>query len=381
MRFASRLKEVGESATFRYSALAKKNKVINLTIGRTDFDTPSVIKEKTKKAIDEGKVHYTQTKGIPELRECIAKKLERENGIQNLDLENILISTGAKQIIFEAVMSIIQKRDIVAIPDPSWTSYESIVRLAEGSIRWIPLKAENGFIPDDDFLSVLENSNPRLIFLNSPNNPTGAVYPEKIIRKIVDIAERRNAFILSDEIYEKIIYEGKHFSPGSVYENTITVNGFSKEFSMTGWRLGYAASQNREIIDKMNLIQSQTVSCAVSFVQYGAVAAFTADARRDVEEMVKELKERRDYIMKIMKDTNAILVKPSGAFYVFPFFGGDDLKLADGLMENGVGVIPGRSFGSSGSGCVRISYGSASEEELERAINIIKEFIAEIQYV
>ena len=381
MRFASRLKEVGESATFRYSALAKKNKVINLTIGRTDFDTPSVIKEKTKKAIDEGKVHYTQTKGIPELRECIAKKLERENGIQNLDLENILISTGAKQIIFEAVMSIIQKRDIVAIPDPSWTSYESIVRLAEGSIRWIPLKAENGFIPDDDFLSVLENSNPRLIFLNSPNNPTGAVYPEKIIRKIVDIAERRNAFILSDEIYEKIIYEGKHFSPGSIYENTITVNGFSKEFSMTGWRLGYAASQNREIIDKMNLIQSQTVSCAVSFVQYGAVAAFTADARRDVEEMVKELKERRDYIMKIMKDTNAILVKPSGAFYVFPFFGGDDLKLADGLMENGVGVIPGRSFGSSGIGCVRISYGSANEEELERAINIIKEFIAEIQYV
>ena len=375
MKFASRLKEVKISETFRYSSLAKKNNVINLTIGRTNFDTPSVIKEKTKRAIDRGRVHYTPTKGIPELRECIAKKLEKENNIQNLDSENILISTGAKQIIYEAVMSIVQGGDVVAVPNPSWVSYESIVKLAEGTVRWIPLKAENGFIPDENFFSILENSNPRLIFINSPNNPTGAVYPEKIIRKIVDIAERKNAFILSDEIYEKIIYEGEHFSAGSMYENTITVNGFSKEFSMTGWRLGYAASQNREIIDRMNLIQSQTVSCAVSFVQYGAVSAFTDDARRDVKKMVEELKERRNYTMKRMEDTNAILVKPSGAFYVFPFFGGDDLKFADKLMENGVGVIPGSPFGSSGRGCVRMSYGGLGMGDLKRAMDIIEKIV------
>ncbi len=376
MKFASRLKEMGESATFRYSTLAKKNKVIDLTIGRTDFDTPSIIKEKTKKALDEGKVHYTPTKGIPELRELVAKKLEKENNIQDLDSENILVSTGAKQIIYEAVMSIIQEGDVVAVPNPSWVSYEPIVKLADGTVKWIPLKAENGFIPDEDFFSVLENSNPKLIFINSPNNPTGAVYPERIIRKIVDIAERKNAFILSDEIYEKILYEGGHFSAGSIYENTITVNGFSKEFSMTGWRLGYAASQNREIINKMNLIQSQTVSCAVSFVQHGAVAAFTEEARRDVEEMVKELRERRDYTMKRMKNSNAVLIKPSGAFYVFPLFGEiDDLKFADKLMKKGVGVIPGSPFGSCGRGCVRISYGAVDMGNLKKAMNIIEKIV------
>jgi aspartate aminotransferase len=248
-----------------------------------------------------------------------------------------------------------------------------MVKLAEGDVRWIPLKPEKGFIPDEDFLSALENSKPKLIFINSPNNPTGAVYPEKIIREIVDIAERKNSFILSDEIYEKILYEGKHFSAGSIYENTITVNGFSKEYSMTGWRLGYGASQNREVIDRMDLIQSQTVSCAVSFIQYGACAAFTKDSRAGVERMVEELRKRRDYMIKRMENTNAMLVKPSGAFYVFPFFkGADDMKLADKLMENGVGVIAGSAFGSSGEGCVRMSYGAVDEEGLEKAIDIIK---------
>jgi aspartate aminotransferase len=376
MKFASRLEGIDESATFRYSTLAKEKKVINLTIGRTNFDTPSVIKEETKRAIDDGKIHYTPTKGIPRLRELIAKKLEGDNNIPGLGSENILVSAGAKHIIFEAVMSIIQRGDIVAIPDPSWVSYGPIVRLAEGGVRWLPLKAENDFVPDDDFFSALEETKPKLILINSPNNPTGAVYPEKTIRKIVDVAERKDAFILSDEIYEKILYEGKHFSAGSIYENTITVNGFSKEFSMTGWRLGYAASRNREVIDRMDLIQSQTVSCATSFVQNGAVAAFTEDARRGVEKMMERLRDRRDYAMGRMKNMRAVLKKPPGAFYLFPFFGEiDDVKLADRLIENGVGVIPGSPFGSSGKGCVRMSYGAVDIESLERAMDILEKIV------
>lgn len=376
MKFASRLNEVETPATFRCSTLSKENKLIDLTIGRTNFDTPNVIKEAAKKAIDQCKVHYTPTRGIPELRELIARKLRGDNKIQDVGSDNILVSAGAKHIIFEAVMSLVQKRDVVALPDPSWVSYEPIVKLAEGTVKWIPLKAENGFIPDEDFLGSLENSNPKLIFINSPNNPTGAVYPEKIIRKIVDIAERKNALILSDEIYERIIYEGKHFSAGSIYENTITVNGFSKEYSMTGWRLGYAASPNREIIDKMNLIQSQTVSCATSFVQYGAIAAFTEEAGSEADKMVEELRGRRDYLIERMKDTDVVLIKPSGAFYIFPSFGGvDDMRFSDKLMENGVGVIPGSPFGSSGRGCVRISYGGAGLDDLKKAMDIIEKAI------
>ena len=377
MKFASRLQRVKESATFKYSALAKREDVINLTIGRTNFNTPNAIIEETKKALDEGRIFYTPSKGIPELRNRICEKLENENNISDLDMDKIIVSSGAKQIIFEAVMALIDRGDVVAIPNPSWVSYESIVDLAEGKSVWLPLKPENAFVPDDDFFSVLENSNPKLIFLNSPNNPTGSVYPEKIIRKIVDIAERKDLFVISDEIYEKIIYEEKHFSAGSIYEKTITINGFSKEFSMTGWRLGYAACPVREVIDKMNLIQTQSVSCATSFIQYGAVAAFSEDVKRDVDNMVQELRERRDVLYEKLRKFCKTIEKPSGAFYMFPKISDiDDMVYTDKLLENDVGVIPGSSFGSVGKGCVRISYGASTVDELEKATEIMKSAIA-----
>ncbi|HEX55354.1 MAG: hypothetical protein DRO90_00395 [Candidatus Altiarchaeales archaeon] len=368
--FAKRVECLDESATFKYSALAKNK--IDLTIGRTNFDAPTQIKEATKDALDGGKIFYTKSRGIVELREKILEKLERENKIHNLDVEKIIVSVGAKQIIFEAVMALIDRNDEVAIPDPSWVSYESIVRIAEGKVVWLPLKAENGFIPDEDFFSVLENSNPRLIFINSPNNPTGAVYSKKIMERIVDIAERKNSFILSDEIYEKIIYEGRHISIGSMYENTITVNGFSKEFSMTGFRLGYGACPIKEVIDKMNLIQTQSVSCATSFVQYGAIAAFSEDIRDYVDRMVSELRERRDFLFENLKEIYPILEKPGGAFYFFPKINSDDIEYCDKLLENGVAAIPGSPFGPSGKGCIRISYGGSEINDLRKAIEILK---------
>lgn len=375
MEFANRLNNVKESATFRYSALAGGEGIINLTIGRTNFDTPAKIKEAAKKAIDEGKVHYTSSNGILELRKAIVEKLEKENNIRNLTHENVIVSAGTKHIIFEAVMALIGKGDVVAIPNPSWVSYEPIVRLAEGGIEFLPLDPKNGFIPDEKFFSALENSNPKLLIINSPSNPTGAVYSRKVIEEIVDIARRKDSWILSDEIYEKMIYEGSHFSAGSIYDNVITVNGFSKEFSMTGWRLGYAACSNLDVIRKMGIIQEQSISCATSFVQYGALAAFTDDVRRDVEKMRHELKDRRDYVMKRIKRTNFLCVQPSGAFYIFPYIGEiDDMKYADNLLKKKVAVIPGSPFGSKGKGCVRISYGGANIDLLKKAFDIIEKF-------
>ncbi len=375
MKFASRLNEVRESATFKYSALAKGEGIIDLTIGRTNFDTPVMIKDAAKKAIDEGKVHYTPSNGIPELRKAIVEKLEKENKIRNLTPENVIVSAGAKQMVFEAVMALIGKGDVVAIPDPSWVSYEPIVKLADGGVEFLPLNPNNGFIPDENFFSALENSDPKLIIINSPGNPTGAVYPKKVIEEIVDIADRKDSWILSDEIYEKMIYEGTHFSPGSIYNNVITVNGFSKEFSMTGWRLGYIACSNREVINKVGIIQEQSVSCATSFVQYGALAAFTEDVKKDVEKMRMELKERRDYVMERMKETNFLCIKPSGAFYVFPYIGEiDDMEYADKLLNKKVAVIPGSPFGSKGRGCIRISYGGVNIESLRKAFDVIEEF-------
>ncbi|OYT53685.1 MAG: aspartate aminotransferase [Candidatus Altiarchaeales archaeon ex4484_2] len=369
MDFASRLDKVKESATFKYSSLAKREGILNLTQGLINYRTPSRIIEAAERAMREGKTSYTPTKGIPELREKIALKLEEENNIEALGPENILVSAGAKQVIFEAVMALVDRGVEVAIPNPSWVSYEPIINLAEGRIVWLPLKPEEGFIPGDDFLSELENSNPKLIFMNSPNNPTGAVYPKKVIEDIVDIAERKNAWILADEIYEKIIYGEEHFSPASVYDKTITVNGFSKEYSMTGWRLGYCACQEKEIIDKMNIIQSQSVSCATSFVQYAALEAFTKEVKSEVKGMVADLRDRRDLLVEGLDATGLLGYKPGGAFYVFPRLGdGDDINLADRLLEEGIGVIPGSPFGSLGRGCVRISYGFVSRDKIKEVV-------------
>jgi len=372
MVFADRVLEVKPSATFKYDAAAKKPGVINLTIGRPDFDTPQVIKDAAKKALDKGKVHYTPSKGIPELRKAIAEKLAAENNIADLDEDKILVSGGGKQILYCIVMALAGKGDMVAIQNPSWVSYEAQIKLANAEVEWLTVKPEEGFIPGEDFLSELEETNAKLLILNSPGNPTGAVFHERTIKKIMDVCIEKDIFVISDEVYEKLIYEGKHYSPASEYENVITVNAFSKTYSMTGWRLGYCACANRDVIAKIDIIHQQSLSCCTSFAQYGALAAFSDEAKKAAEKMCEELKRRRDYVMKRIGEMEVVCVKPNGAFYVFPYFNGaDDLKLADELLEKGVGVVPGSAFGSQGRGCVRISYGSANLGLLSQAFDRI----------
>jgi len=367
--FAKRVLAVQPSATFKYAALAKKPGVINLTIGRPGFNTPKVIVDAAKKALDEGQHHYGPTNGVPELREKVAHQLTSK-GVKGIDKDKVVISMGAKNILYQIFMSLVDRGEKVALPDPSWVSYESMVQLAEGKVAWLPLKPENGFVPDSDFMSALDSSKAKMVVINTPNNPTGAVYPEKILREIIRIAGQNDMWIISDECYATIIYDEKHFSIGSAYDKTITVNAFSKPYSMTGWRLGYAACPNKEIIDKMVLIQEQSISNPVTFAQYGALACFTPEAQHAAKEMTEAFKKRRDYSMERITEFDCTCVRPGGAFYIFPFFKNwDDVKLADTLLEAGVGTVPGSPFGSRGKGCIRMSYGNADIPELEEAFN------------
>ncbi len=370
MMFADRILDVPPSATFKYAAMAKKEGMINLTIGRPGFDTPEVVKEAAKKALDEGKVHYGPSKGIPELREKIAEKLSKQNGIKDIDSEKVIVSMGAKNILFEIFMVMVQEGDKVALPNPSWVSYESMIKLARGETAWLPLKAENGFVPDEDFLSELDGSGAKMVVVNTPNNPTGAAYPEEALKEIIKVAKANDMWIISDECYETIIYEGEHFSIGSEYDKTITVNAFSKPFSMTGWRLGYAACPEFDVIQKMNVLQQQSVSNPVTFAQYGALACFSGEAQEAMKSMVAEFKKRRDYSMERIKEFDCTCQEPGGAFYIFPYFEGkDDVKLADSLIEAGVGTVPGSPFGTQGRGCIRMSYGNADVKTLGQAFD------------
>jgi len=369
MIFAKRVLDVPPSATFKYAAMAKKEGIINLTIGRTNFNTPEVIREAAKKALDEGKVHYTPSKGIPELREKIAQR-HTNAGLKDIDSEKVIVSMGGKMILFEAIMAMIDAGDKVAIADPSWVSYDSMIKLAGGETVWLPTKPEKGFIPDEDYFEALDRSGAKMVIVNSPSNPTGAVYPESVLREITRIAEANDMWMISDEIYEKIIFEGEAFSPGSIYDKVITTNCFSKEFGMTGWRIGWAVCPDFEVIDKMNLIQQQSASNAVSFAQWGALAGFTPEAEAARDEMVEEMRKRRDYCMERMEEINAVCMKPNGAFYLFPYFEGqNDVDLANSLLEAGVGTVPGSPFGPKGRGCLRMSYGSAGIEDLGKAFD------------
>jgi aspartate aminotransferase len=276
-------------------------------------------------------------------------------------------------ILYEAIMALVGSGDKVAIPNPSWVSYEAMIGLAEGKVVWLPTKPENGFMPDDDFYSALENSGAKVAIVNSPSNPTGTVYSEQTLKKIVDICERKGIFLVSDEPYEKFLYEGAHFSPGSVYERTLTVNAFSKSYGMTGWRVGYAGCPDAGLIGKMKLIQEQSTSGPTSFAQHGALACFTPEAEEAAKKMAAEFKSRRDHVMNLMEDMDVVCKKPAGAFYVFPKFKAeDDVALADKLLAAGVGTIPGSPFGSCGKGCLRISYGSAVREKLTQAFEKIR---------
>ena len=353
-------------------------KIIHLELGRPDFDTPHHIKETAKTAIDEGKVHYSSNYGIPELREAIAKKLRVDNGLSFGPETEIIVTVGANEAVFMTLMGLLNPGDEVLIPDPCWLHYFYCARMAGAVPVSVPLREENGFNPDiHDFRSRISPKT-RMIVINTPNNPTGAVFNQKVLESLAQFARERDLFVLSDEIYEKMIYEGnRHFSIGSLpgmKERTVTINGFSKIYAMTGWRLGYTAA-DKELTSALIRVHQYTTVCATTFAQWGAVEALNG-SQIEAEKMVKEFDRRRNLVFEALKAMPGIeVVKPKGAFYIFPnikALGKTPDELTEYLLEKArIAVVPGTTLGEYGKDYIRISYAN-SYENLKIAMERMK---------
>lgn len=355
--------------------------VIRLEVGEPDFDTPNHIKEAAKKALDEGFTHYTPFIGIEELRVAIAEKIKAESGYEVDPDKEIAITPGACSAIYCTVLSTVNPGEKVLIPDPGWPHYEPCVRMAGGIPQHYPLLEGNDFRVDVDDLSKRIDEKTKAIIINSPSNPTGSVLTRKDIEGIAQIAEENDLIVISDEVYEKIIYDNaEHISIASfpnMRERTITINAFSKTYAMTGWRIGYAIARE-EIISQMAKLILYTSTCANSIGQKAAIAALR-NPQNCVYEMVKEYKRRRDFIVKRLNEIPGISCKvPRGAFYAFPNikeFGMSSSDFALYLLDNAkVSTVPGSSFGKFGEGYLRISY-ATTLENLEEAMNRIENFL------
>jgi aspartate aminotransferase len=386
-RLSERVKKVNPSSTLTITAKAKKLKaegkdIVSLGAGEPDFDTPDFIKDAAKTAIDSGFTKYTPTTGIPELKELICNKFKRDNGL-DYKASQIIVSCGAKHSIFNILLATINKGDDVLIPSPYWVSYPEMVKLCEGNPRFISTLAENNFKMTAKDLEKHVTLKSKLLILNSPSNPTGCVYTEPELRKIADICIKKKIMVIADEIYEKIIYDGlKQVSIAGfnkdIFDLTITVNGVSKSFSMTGWRIGYLGAP-QDIAEAISKIQDHSTSNPTSISQKAAIAALKANDQF-ADRMCTEFQKRRDLVMKLLDTVPKIkYVKPQGAFYIFCDIAKtkmDSLTFANRLLdEAGVAVIPGDGFGANNY--IRISFAS-SIEELEKAINKISTWITKI---
>ncbi|WP_169891253.1 pyridoxal phosphate-dependent aminotransferase [Litchfieldia alkalitelluris] len=350
-------------------------KLTHMEIGRPDFDTPLHIKAAANDALQKGFVHYTANQGIPELREVIAEKLKLENNVTVDPNKGVVVSVGCKEAIVGAIFAFINPGDEVLIPDPAWLEYQYIVELAGGIPVSIPLHETEGFILRPNDVRDKLNQRTKMIILNSPHNPTGSVLPEKILKEIAEIAIEANLLVLSDEIYEKLIYgEVKHVSIASLpgmFERTVIINGFSKAYAMDGWRLGYAAGPE-ELIQPILKVHQYNTSSATSFAQYGAVAAYIG-SQEPVYEMVKEFDNRRQLLInRLLEMENVSCVVPEGAFYVFPSFkevGMSSKELATFLLrEAQIACVPGSAFGQYGEGYIRMAY-STDYEQINQAMD------------
>jgi aminotransferase len=367
----------------RAKALEREGRpVIFLETGRPDFDTPAHIKQAAKQALDSGDVHYTSNYGTLELRAAIAEKLQRENQLTYDPGTEILVTIGAAEAIFDAFLGFLNPDDEVLYPEPSWVNYAAAARLAGATPVPIPLRESNRYQFDLDELRARITSRTRLLVVVSPHNPTGTVQAPEVLRQLAELADRHNLLVLSDEIYERIIYDDQvHLSlaacPG-MRERTITVNGFSKAYSMTGWRIGYAAAP-QQIIQAMNRVHQYNVSCACAFAQAGAVAALKG-SQDCVSTMVAEFRRRREMVVSAINGIRGLsCLKPGGAFYVWvniSQMGVSAEEFSIGLLEDRfVSSVPGTVFGDSGQGYVRFSYAN-SYERLEEAMRRLKQFCA-----
>ena len=387
MKVAKRMKRIKPSGTIAMAERARElerkgRRVYHLDMGEPDFATPKHIREVAVKAIEEGFTHYTSSRGLLELREAISENL-KGRGIDTDPENEILVTLGAKHAIYAAALSTLDPGDEVLVLSPTWPTHFQCVEIAEAEAIEIP--CGDDYRLDEESLKMAVTDKTSMILTASPNNPTGGVLSRGEVKAIVDIAADNDLLILSDEIYDRIVYDGvKPVSPASFAEGrerTIIVNGFSKAYAMTGWRLGYAVA-NREIIESMNRIQQSTTTCPVSFVQKAGIAALRS-SQNCVEEMVREYDRRRRFIVdRINKIEGIRCVKPKGAFYIFPDISSLEIPSFEFCMrlleEAGVSTTPGSVFGRCGEGHIRISYANKIEVIAE-SVERIKEFVENIR--
>ncbi len=381
---SERVKRVQESGTMKMKELAGQKKaegkkIISFTVGEPDFDTPKHIVEAAKKALDEGHTRYLDAPGLPALREAVAKEEKASNGIP-CEASNVLI-TPTKQAIFETVLATVNEGDEVIIPDPSWVTYEPCVQMAGGKAVPVRTREEEQWRVVPEVVAELITPKTKMVLLNSPSNPCGAVETHDDIRGLADLAKDHNLLVLSDEVYEKIVFDGlKHHSIGAepgMMDRTITISGFSKTYAMTGWRLGWLVAP-KPIFKGINKVQQHSITHACSFAQYGALAALTGP-QEPVRAMVKEFQERRDLIMKLMKEIPSFKCDtPKGAFYVFPRYEGkmNSEEMALYLMDKAeVGLTGGASFGPAGEQHLRISY-ATNKKNIQEGMDRIRKTLA-----
>ncbi len=384
MALAERVKKINPSSTLAITSKAKRllalgRDIVNFAAGEPDFDTPQFIKDAACEAIKAGFTRYTPTTGIPELKKNICTKFKKYNSLDYLPSQ-VVVSCGAKHSIFNALLALVDKGDEVLIPSPYWVSYPEMVNLCLATPRFIKASPENNFKITAKELEESITPGTKLLIINSPSNPTGCVYSEEELRSIARICVRNNIFVISDEIYEKIIYDGiRHISIASlgkdIYDLTVTVNGLSKSHAMTGWRIGYLGGR-QDIVDAVSNIQDHSTSNPTSISQKAAQAALGAPEEFS-KDMCRQFQERRDYIIQRMGRIQRLsFVRPQGAFYVFCNISRlalSSLVVADRLLEEAeVAVIPGEGFGRDDY--IRISF-ATGREQIEKGMDRIEKWL------
>ncbi len=358
--------------------------VIHMEIGRPDCDTPEVIKQAANTALANGNVFYTSNYGTPELRQAIADKLKRDNGI-DYKAEEILVTIGVGEGTYAAVAAFTEPGDEILVPDPVWLNYIHVPHFFGAVPVSYKLREENDYQIDLNEIEGLITPKTKMLVINTPGNPTGVVQSRDTLEKLADIAKKHDLIVVSDEIYEKLVYDGaRHVSiaalPG-MKERTITLNGFSKCYSMTGWRLGYAAAPV-EFIKAMVRVHAYINTCAPSFVQEAGITALEK-AEPDVQEMVKEYQRRRDYAVSAINAIDGLSCKtPGGAFYIFvniKSLGRTSAEMADYLLDHAkIAAVPGSAFGPQGEGYIRLSY-ACSYERIVEAMERLKKAVADLK--
>ena len=397
MDLSIKARRIEQSVTLEITAKAKELResgvdVISFAAGEPDFNTPQNILDAAKKAMDNGNTKYTATSGIIELRKAICKKLKEDNNLSYKE-NQIVVSTGAKQSLANSFMAILNPGDEVIVPIPYWVSYPELIKLADGNPVFVNTGEENDYKYNVEALEKVVTDKTKAIILNNPNNPTGTIYSKDELISLSEFAKKYNLIIIADEIYEKLIYDGKeHVSIASLsedaYNRTIVINGLSKTYAMTGWRVGYTAS-SVQIAKIMSNIQSHMTSNTCSITQYAALEALTGP-QQEIKNMISEFERRRNYMYKELEGIEDInIIKPQGAFYVMVNIENtigkkvrdevinSSMDFARLLLENeNVAVIPGKAFGLDNY--IRLSY-ATSIEAIEKGIERLKKLISKLK--